>query len=76
MILRTVLRVILNSVFVNNVFIRVLANCVKFYYDLFKNTPQTLKFKKSLPIKYSDTKSSTFFLSITGDKVDRMVKTC
>ena len=70
MILRTLIRVILNNIFVNNVIVRTLANCVKFYYNLYKFIPQDLKFKKSMPIKHTETKRDVFFLSVTEDKVD------
>ena len=67
---RTYLRVIIYKVFVNNIFMKTLMCIVNFYYNLFQKTPSVLKFKKSMPIKYSDMKRNIVFLSITGDKID------
>ena len=67
---RTYLRMTIYKVFVNNIFIRTLACIVNFYYNLFQKIPSALKFKKSMPIKYSDMKRNIVFLSITGDKID------
>lgn len=67
---RTYLRVIIYKIFVNNVFIRTVTSIVNFYYNLWSFMPSSLKFKKSMPIKYSDMKRNIVFLSITGDKID------
>ena len=39
-------------------------------YNLCEIIHKDLKFKKSMPIKYTETKRDVFFLSVTGDKVD------
>lgn len=70
MLLRTLLRIIINDIFVNNAVVRLLVRIVKICYDFIKKTHKKLKLKKSLPIKNVDTKRNVFFLSITGDKVD------
>lgn len=67
---RTYLRVIIYKLFVNNVFIKTLTSIVNFYYNLWSFLPAKLKFKKSMPITYSDMKRNIVFLSITGDKID------
>ena len=67
---RTYLRVIIYKILVNNVFIRTLTSIVNFYYNLWSFMPSSLKFKKFMPIKYSDMKRNIVFLSITGDKID------
>lgn len=68
--LRTYLRIIVYKIFFNNIFVKTLAFIVKFYYNLFTKVPKILKFKKKMPIKYSDMKRNVVFLSITGDKID------
>lgn len=68
--LRTYLRMIIYKVFINNVFIKTLLWIVNFYYNLFNKIPSALKFKKSMPIKYTDMKKDIVFLSITGDRID------
>lgn len=67
---RTYLRMIIYKVFINNIFIRTLAHIVNFYYNLYKKIPSGLKFKKSMPITYTDMERKIVFLSITGDKID------
>ncbi len=67
---RTYLRMIIYKVFINNVFIRALLWIVKFYYNLYQKIPFPLKFKKSMPIKYTDMRKEIVFLSITGDRID------
>ena len=68
--LRTYLRMIIYKVFINNIFIKTLVWIVNFYYNLFNKIPSALKFKKSMPIKYTDMKKDIVFLSITGDRID------
>lgn len=68
--LRTYLRMIIYKVFINNIFIKTLLWIVNFYYNLFNKIPSALKFKKSMPIKYTDMKKDIVFLSITGDRID------
>jgi len=68
--LRTYLRMIIHKVFINNIFIKTLVWIVNFYYNLFNKIPSALKFKKSMPIKYTDIKKDIVFLSITGDRID------
>ena len=68
--LRTYLRMIIYKVFINNIFIKTLVWIVNFYYNLFNKIPSALKFKKSMPIKYTDIKKDIVFLSITGDRID------
>lgn len=67
---RTYLRMLIYKVFINNVFIKTLLWIVNFYYNLFNKIPSTLKFKKSVPIKYTDMRKDVVFLSITGDRID------
>ena len=68
--IRTYLRIIIYKIFINNIFIKTLAHIVNFYYNLWCGMSTRLKFKKSMPIKYSDMKRNIVFLSITGDKID------
>lgn len=67
---RTYLRMLIYKVFINNSFIKTLLWIVNFYYNLYKKIPSTLKFKKSMPIKYTDMRKDIVFLSITGDRID------
>ena len=67
---RTYLRMLIYKVFINNSFIKTLLWIVNFYYNLYKKIPSTLKFKKSMPIRYTDMRKDIVFLSITGDRID------
>ena len=67
---RTYLRMLIYKVFINNSFIKTLLWIVNFYYNLYKKIPSALKFKKSVSIKYTDTRKDIVFLSITGDRID------
>lgn len=67
---RTYLRMLIYKVFINNSFIKTLLWIVNFYYNLYKKIPSALKFKKSMPIKYTDMRKDIVFLSITGDRID------
>ena len=67
---RTYLRMLIYKVFINNSFIKTLLWIVNFYYNLYKKIPSALKFKKSVPMKYTDMRKDIVFLSITGDRID------
>lgn len=67
---RTYLRIILNNIFINNLFTKVIMSVVNFYYNLLSFEEAILKFQNNVPLKYTDRKRNIFYLSITGDKVD------
>jgi len=68
--IRTYTRTIVNDIFKNNFFVKILTRLVNFYYDLWFKPTNAIKFQKNNPIDIMEKKSNLFFQSVTGDKID------
>lgn len=67
---RTFLRIMLNNLIRDNVFINSVKAFVNFCCELDILNYKSLKYNKEMPLSMKDTKKNIFFQSIGGDRID------
>ena len=68
--IRTFLRIMLNNILRNNVFVRTIHSFVNFCCELDILNYKSLKYNRSMSLSLEETKKNIFFQGIGGDRID------